>query len=64
MGIFISTFARDEFQVVQVIPLLIAPQICLSGMILPYSQLPNYFQVISRALPLTCANSALRDIML
>ena len=64
MGIFISTFARNEFQVVQFIPLLIAPQICLSGMILPTSQLPSYFQVISRALPLTYANRALRDIML
>jgi ABC-2 type transport system permease protein len=64
MGIFISTFARNEFQVVQFIPLLIAPQIFLSGMILPTSQLPSYFQVISRALPLTYANRALRDIML
>ena len=64
MGIFISTFARNEFQVVQFIPLIIAPQIFLSGMILPTSQLPSYFQVISGALPLTYANRALRDIML
>ncbi|MDP6668028.1 MAG: ABC transporter permease [Dehalococcoidia bacterium] len=64
MGIFISTFARNEFQVVQFIPLLIAPQIFLSGMILPTSQLPGYFQVVSGAFPLTYANRALRDIML
>ena len=64
MGIFISTFAKNEFQVVQFIPLLIAPQIFLSGMILPTSQLPKYFQVVSGALPLTYANRALRDIML
>ena len=64
MGIFISTFARNEFQVVQFIPLLIAPQIFLSGMILPTSQLPIYFQKVSGALPLTYANRALRDIML
>jgi len=64
MGIFISTFAKNEFQVVQFIPLLIAPQIFLSGVILPTSQMPGYFQGISSALPLTYANRALRDIML
>jgi ABC-2 type transport system permease protein len=63
MGIFVSTFARNEFQVVQFIPLLIAPQIFLSGMILPTSQLPGYFQAVSGVLPLTYANRALRDIM-
>ncbi|MBC8453086.1 MAG: ABC transporter permease [Chloroflexi bacterium] len=63
MGIFISTFAKNEFQVVQFIPLLIAPQIFLSGVILPTSQLPGYFQGISGVLPLTYANRALRDIM-
>lgn len=64
MGIFVSTFARNEFQVVQFIPLLIAPQIFLSGVILPTSQLPGYFQGLSGALPLTYANRALRDIMI
>ena len=64
MGIFISTFAKNEFQVVQFIPLLIAPQIFLSGVILPTSQLPGYFQVLSSVLPLTYENRALRDIML
>ena len=64
MGIFISTFAKNEFQVVQFIPLIIAPQIFLSGVILPTSQLPGYFQGLSSVLPLTYANRALRDIML
>ncbi|MGB1749784.1 MAG: ABC transporter permease [Dehalococcoidia bacterium] len=64
MGIFVSTFARNEFQVVQFIPLLIAPQIFLSGVILPTSQLPGYFQGLSGGLPLTYANRALRDIMI
>jgi len=64
MGIFVSTFAKNEFQVVQFIPLLLVPQIFLSGVILPTSQLPGYFQGISSVLPLTYANRALRDIML
>ena len=31
LGIFISTFARNEFQVVQFIPIMLLPQIFLSG---------------------------------
>jgi len=57
MEIFVSTFAKNEFQVVQFIPLLLAPQIFLSGVILPISQLPGYLQDVSGALPLTYAIS-------
>jgi ABC-2 type transport system permease protein len=57
MEIFVSTFAKNEFQVVQFIPLLLAPQIFLSGVILPTSQLPGYLQDVSGALPLTYAIS-------
>ena len=64
LGIFVSTFASNEFQVVQFIPLLLAPQIFLSGVILPVSQMPGYFQAISKALPLTYAVRALRHMML
>ncbi len=64
MGIFVSTFAKNEFQVVQFIPLLITPQIFLSGVILPTSQLPGYFQTLGGAFPLTYANRALHEIML
>ena len=44
LGIFISTFARNEFQVVQFIPVILLPQIFLSGAVLPFEQLPGYFQ--------------------
>ena len=64
MGIFVSTFARNEFQVVQFIPIVFAPQIFLSGVILPVEQMPGYFQAIARVLPLRYAVDALRDIML
>ena len=47
LGIFISTFARNEFQVVQFIPIILAPQIFLSGIILPVEQMPGYFQAIA-----------------
>ncbi len=64
LGIFISTFARNEFQMVQFIPLILFPQIFLSGVIWPVEQMPNYLQWLSKILPLTYAVDGLRDIML
>ncbi len=64
LGIFISTFARNEFQMVQFIPLIIIPQIFLSGVLWPVEQMPGYLQWISVVLPLTYAVDGLRDIML
>ena len=64
LGIFISTFARNEFQMVQFIPLIIIPQIFLCGVIWPVEQMPDYLQWLSVVLPLTYAVDGLRDIML
>ncbi|MBI2829644.1 MAG: ABC transporter permease [Chloroflexi bacterium] len=64
LGIFISTFARNEFQMVQFIPLIIIPQIFLSGVLWPVEQMPDYLQWLSNILPLTYAVRGLRDIML
>ncbi len=64
LGIFISTFANNEFQMVQFIPLIIVPQIFLCGVIWPVEQMPDYLQWLSVILPLTYAVDGLRDIML
>jgi ABC-2 type transport system permease protein len=64
LGIFTSTFARNEFQMVQFIPLIIVPQIFLCGVIWPVEQMPEYLQWLSTILPLTYAVDGLRDIML
>ena len=64
MGIFISSFANNEFQVVQFIPIVLAPQIFLSGVIIPVEQMPTLFEWFSVVLPLTYAVDALREIML
>ena len=64
LGIFISAFARNEFQMVQFIPLMIVPQIFLGGLLWPVEQMPNYLQWLSKVLPLTYAVRGLRDIML
>jgi ABC-2 type transport system permease protein len=64
LGIFLSTFARTEFQAVQFIPLVLVPQILLSGVLVPVSAEPGWLQVVSRVLPLTYAVDALRSVML
>jgi ABC-2 type transport system permease protein len=64
LGIFLSTFARTEFQAVQFIPLVVAPQLLLSGVIVPVASEPGWLQVVSNVLPLTYAVNALRDVML
>ena len=64
LGIFISAFARNEFQMVQFIPLIIVPQIFLSGVLWPVEQMPNYLQWVSAVLPLRYAVDGLRQIML
>ncbi len=64
LGIFTSTFARNEFQMVQFIPLIIVPQMFLSGVLWPVEQMPDYLQWLSAVMPLTYAIDGLRDIML
>jgi len=64
LGIFLSTFAQNEFQVVQFIPLVLGIQVFLSGVFWPVAQLPGALQPISYILPLTYANNALRGVML
>ena len=64
LGIFISVFARNEFQMVQFIPLIILPQIFLCGLLWPVSQMPEYLQWIARFLPLTYGVDGIRALML
>jgi ABC-2 type transport system permease protein len=64
LGIFLSMFARTEFQAVQFIPLVIVPQMLLSGILFPVATEPKVLQYISDVLPLTYAVNALRDVML
>src|SRR5256714_9454237 len=64
LGIFLSMFARTEFQAVQFIPLVIVPQLLLSGLIFPVTTETGALQAISQVLPLTYAVSGMRDIMI
>jgi ABC-2 type transport system permease protein len=64
MGILASTFASNEFQVVQFIPMIITPQLLLSGTIWAVEELPAWLQPLARVIPMTYANQALRDVMI
>ncbi len=64
LGIFTSVFARNEFQMVQFIPLIIVPQMFLCGLLWPVSQMPDYLQWIAKFLPLTYGVDGIRALML
>ena len=64
LGIFISTFAKNEFQMVQFIPLVILPQVFLGGVLWPVEQMSGFLQGVSNFLPMTYAVEGLRGIML
>jgi ABC-2 type transport system permease protein len=64
LGIFLSTFARTELQVIQFIPLVIVPQGLLGGILFPTAKLPDVLNTIAHALPLTYAVEGLREVML
>jgi ABC-2 type transport system permease protein len=64
LGIFLSTFARTELQILQFIPIIIVPQALLTGFFWPIDQLPNLLQPIARVLPVTYAIDGLRQVMI
>jgi ABC-2 type transport system permease protein len=64
LGIFLSAYARTELQVVQFIPVVIVPQVLLSGVILPVDNLPRLLRGIASLMPLTYANRAMIDVMI
>src|SRR5687768_6790708 len=41
LGLFVSAFARTEFQAVQFMPALVIPQILLCGLFIPRDELPT-----------------------
>lgn len=64
LGIFVSAFAKTEFQAVQFMPALVVPQILIGGLLMPLDKLPDVLEVIARALPLTYAIEALQNVVI
>lgn len=63
MGVFISTFAKTESQVIPFIPLLTVPSIFLSGLLVETKELPLWAQWVAKSLPLSYANKAISQII-
>lgn len=64
LGIFLSTFARTEFQILQFIPLVIVPQVLLSGIFWPVESLPSVLQPIALLMPMTWGIQGLREVLI
>jgi len=63
LGIFLSTFARTELQILQFIPIVVVPQALLGGVIWSVASLPGVLQPIARVLPMTYAIEGLRAVL-
>ena len=63
LGLLISTFANSEFQMMQFIPIIILPQIFLSGLI-PISSMNVGIQHVAKVMPMYYAGNALTDVII
>ena len=63
IGMFVSAFARSEFQVLQFIPIVILPQVFFSGLF-PLESMPALLRGLGEALPLTYGAHAMREVMI
>jgi len=62
LGLFVSAFARTEFQAVQFLPAVVFPQLLLSGLFVARSDLAHWLRAISDVLPLSYAYDALARV--
>ena len=61
-GLFVSAFARTEFQAVQFMPAFVLPQFLLCGLLMPRDMLPRALELLSNVLPLSYAVDAMRTL--
>ncbi|HLB39633.1 MAG TPA: ABC transporter permease [Actinomycetota bacterium] len=64
LGVALSFEARNELQVIQFIPLVLLPQVFLSGLFWPVRTLWPPLQWLAKLFPMTYAVRALREVML
>lgn len=59
LGLFLSAFARTEFQAVQFMPAFVLPQFLLAGLLVPRDEMARALEAVSALLPMTYAYDAL-----
>src|SRR5919106_6264986 len=59
LGLFVSAFARTEFQAVQFLPALVFPQLLLCGLFIARDDMAGWLHALSSVLPFTYAYDAL-----
>jgi ABC-2 type transport system permease protein len=62
LGLFVSAFARTEFQAVQFMPAIVLPQFLLCGLLVPRDQMGAVLEAVSWVLPLSYAVDAMQRI--
>jgi ABC-2 type transport system permease protein len=63
LGTLLSAFARNEFQLIQFVPIVIIPQVLFSGLF-DLRDAPAWVHWLSQIFPLTYASDAMRAMMI
>jgi ABC-type multidrug transport system permease subunit len=64
LAVFLSNFAKNELQAVQMAPLIALPSMALSGMLIPVTTFPDWVQTIAKFIPMYYGNRVFEGIML
>ncbi|MFD1048430.1 ABC transporter permease [Kibdelosporangium lantanae] len=62
LGLFVSAFARTEFQAIQFMPVFVLPQFLLCGLFVPRHEMGWVLDWLSNAMPLSYAVDALTHV--
>jgi ABC-2 type transport system permease protein len=62
LGLFVSAFARTEFQAMQFMPVFAMPQILLCGLFMPRDRMATVLSWLSDVMPLSYAVDALNHV--
>ena len=64
LGFLLSSIAKNEFQAIQFLPLILFPSILLSGVFWPLEAVPTLLRPVSYFIPLTYAVEGCRSVMI
>jgi ABC-2 type transport system permease protein len=64
LGFLLSSVAKNEFQAIQFLPIILFPSILLSGVFWPIEAVPTLLRPVSSFIPLTYAVDGMRSVMI